>query len=275
MNGQEKCCFGCGEIQNEYYACADIAIVSGDKSSYYGYRSLNENIEAKTLRRKKRAPLSMRRMQEGIEVMSAGPVQSVLLPYMSLLNRARNRRPKTRTIANIRTLNGGTLNRQDMLPSGFNRDNPPIRSMVRVDNPVIRTPISRSSSQPRSRIRSAVRIDRPATGRTISLNGRQGPISLNGGGSIFSWFSPSERPDMRNTFISPISPTADALMIRPVISDPVDKYRNPSSCKAIGPFRTKEMDQWCQQQCSGGNCVINECTCNGKRKLILDKNKKK
>ena len=190
--------------------------------------------------------------------MSAGPVQSLLLPYMSLL---KNRLGQSRRVTGIRTLNGGRLNRPGTgsvtQPIGFNGNNPPMRSMIRVDRPVIRTPISRNR-RPGPAFRSAVRVDRPVIRTPVSLNGQPGPI--------FSWFSPTERPDMRNTFISPISPTADALMIRPVISDPVDKYRNPSSCKAIGPFRTKEMDQWCQQQCSGGNCIINECTCNGKRK---------
>lgn len=283
QNGIEKCCFGCGEIQNEYYACADIAIVNGDTNIYAlenGFDVLQENVQIQPLKRKKRAPLTRMSMQEGIQVMAVSPTQSRLLPYTPILERLRNRAGNgimtgsqgnmlwtwgrnvnrkreiqglngirngqaqssrngqaagSRRTTVVRNLNGGrsggTAARGGGQSNTFNGNTPPLRSMIRVDRP-IRTQILRNG-QPLG--------DMP-------------------------FFPARERSNTRRTFISPINPTADALMIRSLTQEAISRYTHGSgNCKAIGPFRNKEMDDWCNTQCSGGNCVINECSCNGRR----------
>ena len=277
QDGKERCCFGCGEIQNEYYACADIAILHEKSSAYKSHNNnnvLRHNIESHKLTRKRRAP-----MQEGIQIMASGPISTNALPYTPIQNRRSSRLTKSmlsilpgdvkwswgaspkrnqrdrkldrsrngqvigsitipHRVIETRNLNGQVgdeiiINKPNSF-TGVSRPEPPLRSMIKVDRPVVTQIFRRGNGQ---KIRST------------------------------QMFRSREPSNARRLFISPLSPTADALMIRSLNRKVISRYSPLSgSCKAIGPFRTTEMDDWCNTQCRGGNCVINECSCNGKRK---------
>ena len=283
-NGKEQCCFGCGEIQNEYYACADIAILDENSSTYKRYQKgnmWNENTNGQRLTRKKRAPFSRSSMQEGIQILSSGPVSASILPYTPIRNRritklttgmspsvpgnirwswgtTNSRRPRERKLNTMNRKFSGTVEANKRIIDTRNLDGELGGGVV------IDTENTFTGSRLAPPMRSMIKVNRPKVTQIF----RKGPTLRSSSSSSPSSpvFLLRDKNKARRTFISPISPTADALMISSLTEHMLSRYSPyTSSCKAIGPFRTKEMDEWCNTQCRGGNCVINECSCNGKR----------